>query len=138
MTGVIPNPYMPSNILGILNNATGGGISSSEPTLPATKSWEWDTTALKVAGVVAVAIAADDATGIGVVDDVLIPIVGAVGAAWCLVDSVADNWDIVVSWFKPHETHKQDKNWDKHTNPRSGGPEKKDPRMPYKKPLKKR
>lgn len=47
----------------------------------------------------------------------------------------ADTWtsEFNISYFKEHTSNKRKSNWDKHSGPRSGGPEKKDPRMPYQK-----
>lgn len=65
----------------------------------------------------AIALFADDASGIGVLDD---PV--AVGAL--VVGSVAALWagHATYEFAAEHISNKQAKNWDKHTKPRSGRP----------------
>jgi hypothetical protein len=95
-----------------------------------------------VACVASIAIASDDITGIGVVDDIIIPLVwvGA-GTAWVIqnADKIGQAYDYisyhVSSWWDSlfmarskdptHDKGARGSTSDKHTNKRPGAPEKK-------------
>jgi len=75
-----------------------------EPTDPV---WEWDSTSTATAGMLTAAIIGDDATGVGVVDDLLLIFVGVGYLGYnayinrdYLADKFSDACDVDISWSK--------------------------------------
>ncbi len=73
---------------------------------------------LKATTIVVGALVADDVSGIGVADDVLILPVAGVGA---MVAGIASIFEEKPSWYYEFKPHTQKGDWDKHSGRRAGG-----------------
>jgi hypothetical protein len=94
----------PPPLEGDLLPASDSAEPVDEPSVP-----EWDNSGVEAGVVIVAAIAADDITGVGIVDDVVIPIV-VIGAG---IYTIADNWDVICynvsNWWNGLFKSEQDK-----------------------------
>jgi len=83
--------------------------------------WDWNTDPLKAAGTAATALLFDDASGLGFLNDPLIPAVIAIGTISTFVASIAANWeysfdglDVSIFFFGEHTKNDNPANLSKH------------------------
>jgi RHS repeat-associated protein len=129
-------PVTPSQPATVSNNLPNNTSQPLEPKEPEPSKPPLDNSVWAVAGPICLGLAADDATGIGVVDDWVIPIVGGVaGAIWVWdnwgdeisdaldvgVDAVGDAIDSGILWFAEQLKGGHDSNISPHTKDKHEG-----------------